>query len=108
MHSHVYSFLSNKICTLLTLGFNFNDRLFRLLISPSKTMLLTRILKSSNITVPISITGNILPYTVSRSVNGELPVYKVFKGNGKIVNTVVKHVQGDRDAHKRDLAKECE
>ena len=71
-------------------------------------MLLTRILKSSNITVPISITGNILPYTVSRSVNGELPVYKVFKGNGKIVNTVVKHVQGDMDALRKDLAKVCE
>lgn len=43
-----------------------------------------------------------------RTVNGELPVYKVFKGDGKIVNTVVKHIRGDLDSLRRDLSKVCE
>lgn len=49
-----------------------------------------------------------LPYAVIRSINGELPVYKVFKGNGKIVNTVVKHVRGDMDTFRKDISRICE
>jgi large subunit ribosomal protein L49 len=57
---------------------------------------------------PTSLSGAPLGYTVMRSVNGELPVYKVYKGEGKIVNTVVKHVRGDLEAFRKDLAKVCE
>ncbi len=62
----------------------------------------------SGLTYPKSLTGTPLPYTVLRSVNGELPVYKVYKGDGKIVNTVVKHVRGDIDALRKDLSQVCE
>jgi len=57
---------------------------------------------------PVSLSGRSLPYTVLRTVNGELPVYKVYKAQGKIVNTVVKHVRGDIDSFRKDLAKVCE
>lgn len=60
------------------------------------------------LTYPSSLQGKPLPYTVLRTVNGELPVYKTFKGDGKIVNTVVKHVRGDLDAFRKDLAMVCE
>ena len=62
----------------------------------------------SAVSVPVSLSGKPLPYTVCRTVNGELPVYKVFKGDGKIVNTVVKHIRGDLDSLRKDLAKVCE
>ena len=62
----------------------------------------------STASAPVSLSGKQLPYTVCRTVNGELPVYKVFKGDGKIVNTVVKHVRGDLDSLRKDLAKVCE
>lgn len=60
------------------------------------------------ITTPVSLRGNTLPYTVARSANGELPVYKVFKGSGRIVNTVVKNIRGDMDVLRKDLAQVCE
>lgn len=71
-------------------------------------MISTRFLLQSAVTVPVSLTGIQLTYTILRTVNGELPVYKVFKGNGRIVNTVVKHVRGDMDALRKDLAQVCE
>jgi large subunit ribosomal protein L49 len=57
---------------------------------------------------PRSLEGRELPYTVVRTINGSLPVYKVYKSDGKIVNTVVKHVRGDLDSLRKDLAKVCE
>ncbi len=66
-----------------------------------------QILRSS-LTYPKSLAEEPLAYTVLRTVNGELPVYKVYKGDGKIVNTVVKHVRGDIDALRKDLATVCE
>jgi translation initiation factor 1 (eIF-1/SUI1) len=61
-----------------------------------------------NITTPVTLHGTPLSYTVLRSLNGEIPVYKVFKGSGRIVNTVVRHVRGDMDALRKDLANICE
>lgn len=60
------------------------------------------------ISPPVSLSGQSLPYTILRTANGELPVYKVYKAQGKIVNTVVKHVRGDIDSLRKDLAKVCE
>jgi len=62
----------------------------------------------ATLSIPRSLSGKPLPYSVLRSANGELPVYKVFKGNGRIVNTVVKHVRGDMDVLRKDLAYVCE
>ena len=62
----------------------------------------------SAVIVPTSLNGERPPFTVLRSVNGELPVYKVYKGNGKIVNTVVKNVRGDIDSLRKALAFVCE
>ncbi len=47
-------------------------------------------------------------FSVLRTANGELPVYKVYKNNGKIVNTVVKHVRGDLNECRKTLAEVCE
>ena len=66
-----------------------------------------RILQST-LTYPKSLSGELLSYTVLRTINGELPVYKVYKGEGKIVNTVVKHIRGDMDSLRKDLAQVCE
>jgi large subunit ribosomal protein L49 len=49
-----------------------------------------------------------LPYSIFRTANGELPVYKVYKGNGRTVNTVVRNILGDVDAFRRELALVCE
>jgi large subunit ribosomal protein L49 len=58
--------------------------------------------------IPLSLSGEKLPFTVLRTINGELPVYKIYKGNGKIVNTVVKNVRGDLDRIRKELAMVCE
>ena len=71
-------------------------------------MFLHGFLRSAILTAPVSLSGRTLPYTVSRTVNGELPVYKVFKGNGTIVNTIVRNVQGDMDTLRKDLSNVCE
>lgn len=71
-------------------------------------MILSKLRLNSAIVVPVSLAGKKLTYTVVRTINQELPVYKVFKGNGRIVNTVVKHVRGDIDALRKDLAHVCE
>ena len=71
-------------------------------------MFKSKLLRFVSIAVPESLSGKSLPYSVARTINGELPVYKVFKGNGKIVNTVVKHVRGDMDTLRRDIARVCE
>jgi large subunit ribosomal protein L49 len=62
----------------------------------------------SALKIPVSLAGEKLSFTVLRTVNGELPVYKVYKGNGKIVNTVVKNIRGDLDAIRKELAMVCE
>jgi len=58
----------------------------------------------SSLRVPVSHGGERLPFSVLRTVNGELPVYKVYKGNGKIVNTVVKNVRGDMESMRKQLS----
>ncbi len=35
-------------------------------------------------------------------------MYKVYKGSGKVVNTIVRHVRGDMDALRKDLSHVCE
>ena len=71
-------------------------------------MLLSGIRRLGAISQPVSLSGQPLAYTVVRTVNGELPVYKVYKGDGKIVNTVVRHVRGDLDLLRKDLSQVCE
>jgi large subunit ribosomal protein L49 len=52
--------------------------------------------------------GTAHSFTVMRTANGQFPVYKVYKNNGKIVNTVVKHVRGDLNECRKVLANVCE
>ena len=49
-----------------------------------------------------------LGYLVQRTRNGELPVYRLFKSEGKQVNTVVRCVTGDYDKLRKELASICE
>lgn len=56
----------------------------------------------------MSLSGQSLPYTITRTVNGEFPVYKVYKGNGRIINTVVRNIFGDVSELRKDLALVCE
>lgn len=66
------------------------------------------LLNAEQIVVPTALSGKSLPYTICRTVNGEFPVYKVYKGNGRIVNTVVRNILGDVSAFRKDLALVCE
>jgi large subunit ribosomal protein L49 len=49
-----------------------------------------------------------LPYHVKRTVNNELPVYKIFRSNGKQINTILRHITGDYIKLKEELANICE
>lgn len=71
-------------------------------------MQISRCLRSASELIARSSEERQLSYTICRTVNNELPVYKVFKGNGRTVNTVVKHVRGDMTALRKDLAAICE
>jgi large subunit ribosomal protein L49 len=49
-----------------------------------------------------------LNYAVKRTLNDSLPVYKVFKTDGRQVNTVVKGVTGDFEMLRKKLSEICE
>jgi|LauGreDrversion4_2_1035121.scaffolds.fasta_scaffold39073_7 large subunit ribosomal protein L49 len=68
---------------------------------------LTRRLFTTSRQVVSTNTEN-LSFSVLRTSNGQFPVYKVYKNNGKIVNTVVKHVRGDLNECRKALANICE
>ena len=55
-----------------------------------------------------SLSGEALPFSVIRTVNGELPVYKIYRNNGKVVNSVIKHVRGDVNEFRKAVANVCE
>ena len=47
-------------------------------------------------------------FVVRRTRNGELPVYRTFRSEGRQVNTVVRHIEGDFDRLRKELAVVCE
>ena len=72
-------------------------------------MISSRMYRLASLSVPPDMTAPTgLAYSVLRTANGELPVYKVYKGDGKVVNTVVRHIRGDMDMIRKDLARVCE
>ena len=49
-----------------------------------------------------------LGFAVRRTKNGELPVYRMFRSEGRQVNTIVRCIQGDFDKLRKELASICE
>ena len=51
---------------------------------------------------------SVVSYIVRRTRNKELPVYKKFRSEGRQINTVVRLIEGDYLALRKELAAVCE
>lgn len=49
-----------------------------------------------------------VPFKVSRTSSGNLPVYTRFKANGKRGTTIVRNIRGDIQAIKKEIMTVCE